>query len=117
MLTCQRTVIGAATVLYLRGSLDALTVAVFKAQIEQLVAERCALAVVDLAGVTLIDSSGVGGIVTLFKRQRALGRELRVTGLTGQPQQIFKLLRLERALDVHATVEAAVAGSAAEPKA
>ena len=44
-----------------------------------------------------IDSSGVGVLVSLYKRVRAQGGEVLVIGLD-QPLAIFKLLKLNRAL-------------------
>ncbi|HMW03405.1 MAG TPA: STAS domain-containing protein, partial [Acidobacteriota bacterium] len=45
----------------------------------------------------LIDSSGVGAIVSLFKRVRTLQGDVKIARLRGQPAEIFKLLRLDRA--------------------
>jgi anti-sigma B factor antagonist len=64
--------------------------------------------VVDLAGLTLIDSTGVGVLISLFKRLRALEGHVYFAGLTGQPKEIFRLLRLDRSLDLFANVNEAV---------
>ena len=48
--------------------------------------------------MTFIDSSGIGAIVFLFKRLAARRARLVVTGLGGQPLQMFKLLRLDRSI-------------------
>ena len=53
---------------------------------------------VDLSALRLIDSSGVGAIVSLYKRVRAQGGKVGVTGLRDQPLAIFKLLRLDKVL-------------------
>ena len=51
---------------------------------------------VDLAELDLIDSSGVAAIVALYKRARAKGKEIKVSGARDQPLAIFKLLRMDR---------------------
>ena len=51
--------------------------------------------------------SGVGAIVSLFKRARTLGGDVKISGLRGQPREIFKLLRLDRAFDIFEDVQAA----------
>jgi anti-sigma B factor antagonist len=51
---------------------------------------------VDLSELRLIDSSGVGVLVSLYKRVRANGGDVRFEGATAQPLVIFKLLRLDR---------------------
>jgi anti-anti-sigma factor len=52
----------------------------------------------DLSRVAFIDSSGVGGLVFLYKRLAAEGRRLTVIGLTGQPRQLLDHLSVARIL-------------------
>ena len=100
---------GNVLVLSRKGNLDAITVPERKPEIDNIVSERKTAVVVDLSGLTLIDSSGVGAIVSLFKRVRALSGDVKVAGVTAQPKEIFRLLRLDRAFDIHPTIEEAVA--------
>jgi anti-sigma B factor antagonist len=109
MLTCKRQDSGSVVVVALAGNLDALTVGGIKAEVERIVSERAKACVLDLGGVLLVDSTGVGSIISLFKRLRAHGGDLKVAGVNGQPKEIFDLLRLERALDMHPNVAAAIA--------
>jgi anti-sigma B factor antagonist len=51
---------------------------------------------VDLEKLRLIDSSGVGAIISLYKRIRAQGGEVAVKNAKDQPLAIFRLLRLDR---------------------
>ena len=46
----------------------------------------------------MVDSSGVGAIVSLYKRVRGAGGEVVVAGLRDQPLAIFRLLRLDRVM-------------------
>jgi anti-anti-sigma regulatory factor len=46
----------------------------------------------------MVDSSGVGALVSLYKRARAQGGAVIVTGLRDQPLAIFRLLRLDRVM-------------------
>ncbi len=87
---------GDLTILRVEGVLDALTAPEIRPVVETLVSERRALIVVDLSSLRLIDSSGVGVIVSLSKRCKPFGGIVRVTGLKDQPLAIFKLLRLDR---------------------
>lgn len=102
---------GAVTVLSLRGNLDALTAPELRREIDTLVAERRSPVVLDLSGLELVDSSGVGSIVSLLKRMRMLTPpgEVKIADLRGQPLQIFQLLRLHRAFDICPSVADAVA--------
>jgi anti-sigma B factor antagonist len=89
---------GDAIVLKVEGELDALTAPHLRPVLEDLLAASPKKVTVDLSSLRLIDSSGVGAIVSLFKRQRAAGGEFEITGLAGQPLAIFKVLRLDRVL-------------------
>jgi anti-anti-sigma factor len=91
---------GEETVLRIEGVLDAVTAPDIRPTIEALVAERRRSITVDLSSLRLIDSSGVGVIVSLFKRCKAFGGAVRVSGLKDQPLSIFKLLRLDRVFDL-----------------
>ncbi len=92
------------TVLSLRGSLNALTAPDIKGAIDALVAEKRLNVAVDMEGLELIDSSGVGAIVSLFKRVRMVGGDVKIAGLRGQPKEIFRILKLEKAFDIVPTL-------------
>lgn len=85
-------------VLRIEGELDAVSVPELRHAIEQIVSAKAMNVVVDLSGLRLIDSSGVGAIVSLYKRVRTYGGEASVRGLRDQPLAIFRLLRLDRVL-------------------
>ncbi len=109
MLDYDRTEQGGVTVFSLKGNLDALTAPTLKKEIESLLAARKINVVFDLSGLELIDSSGVGAIVSLFKRVRTLQGDVKIARLAGQPAEIFKLLRLDKAFEIFDTIEIAVA--------
>ena len=94
-------------VLKLKGNLDALTAPDLRPVIDELVSNRTTQVIFDLGELTLIDSSGVGAIVSLFKRVRLLGGDVKIARLTNQPKEIFRLLRLDRAFELFETVEEA----------
>lgn len=84
------------TVLRIEGSLDATSTPELRPLLDQLVAEKRAQVTVDLERLRLIDSSGVGAIISLYKRIRAQGGEVAVRNAKDQPLAIFRLLRLDR---------------------
>jgi anti-anti-sigma factor len=90
---------GEATVLRITGVLDAMTVPNIRRTIDAIVSERRKVVTVELSTLRLIDSSGVGIIVSLYKRCKAYGGEVRISGLKDQPLAIFKLLRLDRVFE------------------
>jgi len=99
-MTFERTDQGVDTELKIEGSLDAMSTPELRPLLDALVAEKRARVVVNLSALRLIDSSGVGAIVSLYKRIRAQGGEVKVKGLRDQPLAIFRLLRLDRVLSI-----------------
>jgi anti-sigma B factor antagonist len=92
----SRTDTGDETLLRIEGVLDAVTSPEIRPTIEALIAEKRQRITVDLSSLRLIDSSGVGVIVSLFKRCKTFGGNVQLSGLKDQPLTIFKLLRLDR---------------------
>lgn len=95
-------------VLGVHGSLDAMTAAGFKPEVVAIADAGHRQVVVDLAGLTLIDSTGVGVLISLFKRVRAQNGNVYFAGLNAQPKEVFRLLRLDRSLDLSPSVAEAV---------
>ena len=91
---------GDTATLRIVGELDALSVPEIRAELDRLVSDGDRQVLVDLSGLHLIDSSGVGALVSLFKRIRAEGRQFSVTGVHGQPMQIFEVLRLDHVFQI-----------------
>ena len=87
-----------SSVLGIEGELDALSVVELRAIIDRIGKDRPPHVVVDLSRLRLIDSSGVGALVALFKVIRAYGGDMVVDGVRDQPLAILRLLRLDRVL-------------------
>jgi anti-sigma B factor antagonist len=93
---------GEKTVLLVRGELDALSCPELRPVLDSMIEDGRLTVIVDLSELRLIDSSGVGAMVSLYKRIRALGGAVEFVGVTAQPLVIFKLLRLDRAFELSA---------------
>lgn len=100
---------GDVVVLILEGRLDALTANELRPTIDRLVEKQALKVVCHLRKLEMIDSSGVGAIVSLFKRLRKLGGDVYIAEIAGQPKEIFRLLRLDRAFDIFDKLDLAVA--------
>jgi anti-sigma B factor antagonist len=105
---------GEETTLRIRGELDALSAATLRPLLDQVVAEQRREITVDLSELRLVDSSGIGALVSLYKRARAAGGQVVFSGVTAQPRVIFKLLRLDVVFELEPEPEAAEAPAAAE---
>ena len=94
-------------VLSVSGNLDSLTVPDIRPEIEKIVASGVRKVALEMSSLEVIDSSGIGAIVSLFKRVRSLGGDVKIVGVRGQPREILRLLGLERAFDIVATLDEA----------
>lgn len=108
---------GERTTLHIRGELDALSASELRPLLDRVVEDRRLDVTVDLSQLRLVDSSGVGALVSLYKRVRAGGGQVEFVGVTSQPLVIFKLLRLDVVFGIKAEPEpaAAVPEPTAEP--
>jgi anti-sigma B factor antagonist len=95
-MTYERIDTADATTLRFEGSLDALATPAIRLVFDELVTAGKKSVLLDLTELRIIDSSGVGAIVSLYKKMRAQGGEVRIKGLKDQPLAVFKLLRLDR---------------------
>ena len=93
---CLRTDLENEVRLKIEGALDALTARDVRPVFDQVVVEKPRRVTVDLEALTLIDSSGVGAIVSLFKRVKADGGQVVVVHAQDQPLAVLKLLKLDR---------------------
>ena len=82
--------------LSIEGQLDAVSVPDLRVELDKLVAARPRTVEVDLSALRMIDSSGVGALVSLYKRVRAKGGKVVLKGVRDQPLAIFQLLQLDR---------------------
>lgn len=65
--------------------------------------------VLDLAGVTHIDSGGVGTLVGLFTTARKAGGDVRLAALGGHPKEVLQITKLVTVFDIFERAEDAAA--------
>jgi len=109
MLSYRQYAHGDLTVLSVSGNLDSLTAPEIRPEIEKIVASGARKVALEMSGLDVIDSSGIGVIVALFKRVRSQNGDVKIVAVRGQPREILRLLGLERAFDIVATLDEAAA--------
>jgi anti-sigma B factor antagonist len=63
--------------------------------------------VFDLAGITALDSTGVGQFISSFNRIMASGGEMRMAGASGHVLQTFRVSLLDQVFSFYPTAEEA----------
>jgi anti-sigma B factor antagonist len=102
---------GGVTVVRPEGRLDLLSAAELKRLLVEEVGAGQHRLVVDLMGVTFIDSSGLGALIGGLKAARTAGGNLRLARAGEQALTILELTTLDRVLRPYPTVEAALAAA------
>ena len=97
---------GSRMVIRLNGKLSLETVHNF---VQTLRPEPATHLIVDLGGVSFLDSAGVGALVQIFVHRRSLGQTFTLTGLSKQSGAVIQVAGLTKLLPIHASVEEAIA--------
>jgi anti-sigma B factor antagonist len=98
-----------AVITRLSGILSLETVHTF---IEAMRPEPAAHLILDMSGVTFLDSAGVGALVSLFVSRRNKGKTLAVTALTTQGNAVLQVAGLTKLLPIFPGIVQALAGLA-----
>lgn len=96
-------------VLHLEGRLDLVSAATVKSEILRAVEQGRARVVIDLKGVSFVDSSGLGALIGGLRAARTAGGDLRIANPGPQARMILELTTLDRVLAPHDNIEAAIA--------
>jgi len=77
------------------------------AAVEELVRAGTLTVIIDLSGVTALDSTGIGYLIAGYNRITAAGGEMRMAGATGHIMQNFRVNQLDRVFAFYPSVEEA----------
>ena len=80
----------------------------FRRVIHDLIARGCVRIVVDLDGVTQIDSSGIGMMAAKLKTVRAAGGDIKLVHLTRRSQRLLAVMKLLTTFETFDDQEAAI---------
>jgi len=78
--------------------------------IEELLHQGKRTIIFDLAGVTSLDSTGIGRFISSYKMIKAADGEMRMAGATGHLFDVFHISRLDTVFPFYATAEEAAKG-------
>jgi anti-sigma B factor antagonist len=96
------------TILRLTGSLDTGTASSVQLEIDSLLSRGQHKVLFDLYDLEQIDSSGVAAFIVIFKRVRSNKGDVKISGLMGQPRELFSLLRLDRVFEIYKDLDEAI---------
>jgi len=88
------------------GDMDAAAMIALRPMLEDIARDDSDICL-DMANVKFLDSSGLGGIVFLYKRLRARSRQFRLANVDGQPASLMRHLQLGFLIDARESGAAA----------
>jgi anti-anti-sigma factor len=95
----------ALAIFQLKGKLSLETVNEF---IQKLRPEPAQHLILDMSGVTFLDSAGVGALVSLFVNRRSHGKTFALAALAPQSAAVVTVAGLQNLLPIYKTVEEAM---------
>ncbi|MCZ7540302.1 MAG: STAS domain-containing protein [Anaerolineae bacterium] len=92
------------------GRVDSVGAGEMDAALQAAVREGKHKIVLDMAGVTYINSAGLRTLADILTRNRASDGDLRLVALTPKVERVFKIIGFDRFFDHYETLEAALTG-------
>lgn len=99
--------LNSSTIISLNGRFDAQVSPAFKEQLESLIAAGEIHYVVDLSGVSYLDSAGIGCLVSVLRRVRERDGDMKMAAMNDKIRRVFELTRIHRIFDIYDDPEAA----------
>lgn len=99
--------VGDVPVVEATGEIDLTTTMSLDAALVQALSENPPTVVLDLGGVSFLDSSGLATLVATHKATRQKGGELRLVNPSDRVDAVLRVSGLDRVFPVYSSVEAA----------
>ncbi len=109
-LAASRTIVVAV-----HGDTDMHVVDELEARLSEVIDEGPALLVLDLSGVTFLDSMALGVLLSSLKRLGQTGGKLRVVTPRPEIRRIFEVTLLDRLFDIDSSRDEALAATTGRP--
>ena len=101
---------GGVAVIVPSGRLDVAGAPALKDAISQLAKNGPPKVVIDMEGISFVDSTGLGSVIAALKEIRSSQGELRLAAPNQQVRVVLELTTLDRVFPYYATVEEALTG-------
>lgn len=81
------------------GELDVATVGILRGAVDRLLEQGCRGLLLDMAGVTFLDSSGIGLLLRILRDMKVRQGDFVITGLTPDLWDLFRITGTRRMFD------------------
>lgn len=100
---------GNVAILELHGVLDVASAPTFQTALQSILDEGGRQAVVNMTGVSFMDSSGLGVLIAAHRRLDGMGGRVALVNVAPAVRKVLQLTRTDRFFDLHDTLPAAIA--------
>lgn len=100
---------GGKQVLVAQGEINFSTISEFKAEFSKLLDLPAPKLVVDMSGVTYIDSSGIASFVEAMQKIKARGGSLGLVALNDNVKSVFVSTKLDKMFNIFSDLDEALA--------
>ena len=83
-----------------KGILDGTQAEVFRDEVDTAIAEGADVVLIDLKDINFIDSSGLGILVVVLKKMRAIKKKMYICSVNEQVRMLFELTSMDQVFDV-----------------
>lgn len=98
-----------AVILTLSGEIEMYNIGPVKAEVQKLIEEKKIRLVLNMQDVPFIDSTGIGMVLLFQKNLKDAGGGLKLVKLSPSVEQVFRLTRLIKIVEIFDSDEAAIA--------
>jgi anti-sigma B factor antagonist len=96
------------TTVNISGEIDAYTAPRLRESLFQLAEKKESVIIINLSGVTYMDSTGLGVFVGVFKNIRSNNGQLKLLGLSSRLMRLFEITGLSTIMDISGKIEGEV---------
>ena len=100
---------GSVAIMTISGEIDLYNAAEVKEAIQKFVDEKKYKVIVNMGGVSYVDSSGIGSLISSFSNLKKFQGSLRICNVAGSVRKVFELTRLTSFFDIDDTEEDSLA--------
>src|SRR5580658_809855 len=104
---------GTTAIVHASGEVDIASAPALAAHVDRALASQPSLLVIDLAAVTMLDSSGLGVLIGVMKSLEAAGKATELRLIVAEPQvlKVFAITGLDGVFSIFNNLDAASTGS------
>lgn len=106
----RRKVVGDITVCYLSGEININTSPDLRKVFDELITKKTTKVILDLGGVTYIDSSGLATLIEMLRRMKRFDGRLRLSNLSDKVRSLFEITKLTKLFEMFNDEEEALKG-------